>query len=118
MSQSNGNTDLFENLRLELRYKGKLYLYFGITPALILFWPFVSLSGHHLYQRQAVEILLRRGYLAGAGVLWALWRRCFSEVSIVGDGGRRSGTGLRNRVFPLLLPGARFTRCRSVAGIW
>src|SRR5438094_562198 len=27
-------------------YKGRLYLYFGITPVLILFWPFVALTGH------------------------------------------------------------------------
>ncbi|MGA2139046.1 MAG: hypothetical protein ABSH14_09320, partial [Verrucomicrobiia bacterium] len=36
------------------RYHGRLYLYFGVTPALILFWP----------------------------MLGALWRRYFAEVSV------------------------------------
>ena len=31
-------------------YKGKLYLYFGATPALALFWPCVALTGHYLSQ--------------------------------------------------------------------
>jgi hypothetical protein len=30
-------------------YKGKLYLYFGVTPALVLFWPYVALTGHYLF---------------------------------------------------------------------
>ncbi|MGA3285513.1 MAG: hypothetical protein ABSD57_13785, partial [Verrucomicrobiota bacterium] len=29
-------------------YKGKLYLYFGVTPALALFWPYVTLTSHYL----------------------------------------------------------------------
>ena len=42
-------------------YKGRLYLYFGVTPALILFWPFVALTGHYLSHRLAVVILLCHG---------------------------------------------------------
>ena len=63
-------------------YKGRLYLYFGITPALILFWPFVALTGHYLFQRQAVEIFCSVGFLASAGLLRALWRRYFAEVRV------------------------------------
>ena len=37
-------------------YKGKLYLYFGVTPALILFWPFVAITGHYLLHKDAVAI--------------------------------------------------------------
>ncbi len=37
-------------------YKGKLYLYFGITPALVLFWPYAALTGQFLPQRDAVLI--------------------------------------------------------------
>ncbi len=32
-------------------YNGRLYLYWGVTPALILFWPFVALTGHYLFHR-------------------------------------------------------------------
>ena len=63
-------------------YKGRLYLYFGITPALILFWPFVALTGQYLFQRQAVAIFCSLGFLASAGLLRALWQRYFAEVSI------------------------------------
>ena len=63
-------------------YKGKLYLYFGVTPALILFWPFAALTGHYLFHRQAVAIFCALGFLASVGLLRALWRRYFAEVSV------------------------------------
>jgi len=40
-------------------YKGKIYLYFGVTPALVLFWPYASLTGHYLSDKDAVVIFLR-----------------------------------------------------------
>jgi tetratricopeptide (TPR) repeat protein len=68
---------------LDLSYcKGRLYLYFGVTPALILFWPFVALTGHYLFHRQAVVIFCAIGFLASVGLLRALWRRYFAEVSL------------------------------------
>ena len=63
-------------------YKGKLYIYFGVTPALILFWPYVALTGDYLFDRQAVTIFCAIGVLASVGLLRALWRRYFSEVSV------------------------------------
>jgi tetratricopeptide (TPR) repeat protein len=63
-------------------YKGKLYLYWGVTPALILFWPFVALTGKYLFQREAVEIFFAIGFLASVGLLRALWRRYFAGVSV------------------------------------
>ena len=64
-------------------YKGRLYLYFGVTPALILFWPFVALTGHYLFHRQAVAIFCSIGFLASVGLLRAIGRRYFAEVSVV-----------------------------------
>jgi tetratricopeptide (TPR) repeat protein len=61
-------------------YKGKLYLYFGVTPALLLFWPWTALTGHYLFQRYAVAIFCAVGFLAGATILRALQRRYFPEV--------------------------------------
>ncbi|MGD0351088.1 MAG: tetratricopeptide repeat protein [Verrucomicrobiota bacterium] len=63
-------------------YKGKLYLYFGITPALVLFWPYVALTGHYLLHKNAVVIFFALGFLVAAGLLRAVWRRYFPEVSI------------------------------------
>ncbi len=63
-------------------YKGRLYLYFGVTPALILFWPFVALTGHYLFYGQAVTIFCAVGFWASMGILVGLWRRYFAEVSV------------------------------------
>jgi len=63
-------------------YKGKLYLYFGVTPVLVLFWPYVALTGHYLPQKDAALIFCVIGFLASAGLLYALWRRYFAEVSV------------------------------------
>jgi tetratricopeptide (TPR) repeat protein len=63
-------------------YKGKVYLYFGVTPALILFWPFAALTGHYLFDKQGVVIFCAIGFLASVVLLRALWRRYFAEVSV------------------------------------
>jgi tetratricopeptide (TPR) repeat protein len=63
-------------------YKGKLYLYFGVTPAVILFWPYVVLTGQYLFFKEAVVLFCVVGYLASVGLLCAIWRRYFAEVSI------------------------------------
>ncbi|HUI06605.1 MAG TPA: tetratricopeptide repeat protein [Verrucomicrobiae bacterium] len=62
-------------------YRGRLYLFFGVTPALILFWPFAALTGHYLLHRQAVAVFCTIGFLASVGLLRASWRRYFAEVS-------------------------------------
>jgi tetratricopeptide (TPR) repeat protein len=63
-------------------YKGKLYLYFGVTPALVLFWPYVALTGHYLLHKDAVVIFFALGFLVAAGLLREAWRRYFPEVSV------------------------------------
>jgi len=63
-------------------YKGKIYLYFGVTPALVLFWPYVTLTGHYLSDKDAVVIFFALGFLAAAGLLRAVWRRYFPEVTV------------------------------------
>ncbi|HTV40678.1 MAG TPA: hypothetical protein VMF08_08885 [Candidatus Sulfotelmatobacter sp.] len=63
-------------------YKGKLYLYFGPSPALVLFWPYVTLTGHYISQKGAVVIFLAIGFVTSAVLLWALWRRYFPEARI------------------------------------
>jgi len=63
-------------------YRGKLYLYFGVTPALVLFWPYAALTGHYLLHKHAVVIFYALGFLTAAGLLRAFWRRYFPEASI------------------------------------
>jgi len=61
-------------------YRGRLYLYFGVTPALLLFWPWVALTGHFLAHKYAAALFCSVGFLAAAAWLRALWLRYFPEV--------------------------------------
>ena len=61
-------------------YKGKLYLYFGVTPAVLFFWPFRALTGRYLAHREAVWLFCTIGFLVSAALLYGLWRRYFPEV--------------------------------------
>ena len=83
-------------------YRGKLYLYHGVTPAVVLFWPYAVLTGHYLLQRDAVVVFCLVGFLASAGLLWAFWRRYFAEVSIVAVAAGTLALGLATGV-PVML---------------
>jgi len=96
-------------------YKGRLYLYFGITPALLLFWPWVALTGHFLLQRYAVAIFCAAGFLAGAGLLRALWRRYFPEVGVTVIAAGILGIGLATAV-PVMLQRAEFWEAAIACG--
>jgi tetratricopeptide (TPR) repeat protein len=63
-------------------YQGKLYLYFGVTPALVLFWPYAILTGHYLPHQASVVIFFACGFLIAARLLHAIWRRYFPEAGI------------------------------------
>jgi len=61
-------------------YKGRLYLYFWSCSALLLFWPWATLTGHYLFHHHAVAIFCVVGFLTGAALLRSLWRHYFPEV--------------------------------------
>jgi Tfp pilus assembly protein PilF len=63
-------------------YKGKLYLYYGVTPAVLVFWPCVAMTGHYLFFKGVVVLFCVVGFLASVGLLCAIWRRHFPEVSV------------------------------------
>jgi tetratricopeptide (TPR) repeat protein len=84
-------------------YKGNLYLYFGVTPALLLFWPFAALTGHYLYEWHAVVIFCALGFLASVGILCGLRRRYFPDVNIWVVAAGALALGLATAV-PMLLP--------------
>jgi hypothetical protein len=60
-------------------YRGRPYVYFGVTPALLLFWP-AAVAGHYLFQATAVLIFCAAGFLTAAALLAACWRRYFPEA--------------------------------------
>ncbi|MBI5424409.1 MAG: hypothetical protein HZA32_09970 [Opitutae bacterium] len=61
-------------------YKGKYYLYFGPTPALVLFWPYVAITGEYLWHRQAVAVFGSAAFLISVGLLCAIRRRYFPRA--------------------------------------
>ncbi|HSY53879.1 MAG TPA: hypothetical protein VK785_05495 [Opitutaceae bacterium] len=83
-------------------YKGKLYLYFGVTPVVVLFWPYVVLTGHYLFHKQAVAIFCSVGFLASVALLCALRQRYFPEVGIAVLAACALALGLANCV-PVML---------------
>ena len=75
-------------------YKGKLYLYFGVTPAVVLFWPYVALTGHYLSSKRRRGDLLRRRFPGqrGSAVRAVAALLCRSQRR--GGGGRHAGARL------------------------
>lgn len=63
-------------------YHGKLYLYWGLTPVLVLLWPYNALTGQYLSDADAVTVFLSLGFLVAAGMLNAIRRRYFPETPI------------------------------------
>jgi tetratricopeptide (TPR) repeat protein len=108
-------------------YREKLYLYFGITPALILFWPFVLVTGHFLLHWHAVVIFFTIGFLAAAGLLHAVWRRYFAGVgwgTVLGGTlalGLATGAPLvmaRSDVYEVAIGCGHAFAMLSLAGVW
>ncbi len=58
-------------------YQGRYYLYFGVAPALTLFWPFRAITGVHFPQNLAVAVFCAGGYLCSIGLLLGLRRAYF-----------------------------------------
>src|SRR5579859_313626 len=96
-------------------YKGRLYLYFGVTPALILFWPFAALTGEYLFESQAVVIFCTLGFLASVILLRMLWRSYFPEVSAWVMLACALALGLATGV-PVLLPRAAYNEVAISCG--
>jgi tetratricopeptide (TPR) repeat protein len=61
-------------------YHGKLYLYWGITPVLVLYWPYTALTGDYLSDADAIMVFLPLGFLVAAGMLNAIRRRYFPDI--------------------------------------
>lgn len=64
-------------------YRGRFYLYYGATPALILYLPWRCLTGTYLHESVGADLLLAGGFLLAA--LWLVrgWRRWFPDLPSV-----------------------------------
>ena len=62
-------------------YKGKFYIYYGITPALILTLPWLVATGTFLTESAAISIFCYGGFLLGAWWLVRLRQRSLPDVS-------------------------------------
>jgi hypothetical protein len=58
-------------------FKGHYYMYFGATPALLLFWPFAAVTGRYLTEPCAVALFCTGAVWAGIALLFAVRRRYF-----------------------------------------
>jgi hypothetical protein len=62
-------------------YRGHLYAYFGVTPAVILFWPYRIITGGWLHQAFGVLVFSLIGYAFIVGMAVALRRRYFPATN-------------------------------------
>jgi len=62
-------------------YRGRYFLYFGVTPFLLLLVPWFKLTGAFLSNAAAIWIFCGAGYIAYGLALFRAWRRWFAEVS-------------------------------------
>ncbi len=62
-------------------HRGKLYLYFGPSPAVVLFWPFTAVTGLSLSHQAAVIIFACISFLGQAVLLRSIRRRFFPAGS-------------------------------------
>ena len=71
--------DPVANARLRLHdaslYHGKCYLYFGPTPAIVLFLPYKVLTGSHLPSRIAVALFCAGGFACSCALFFLLAKR-------------------------------------------
>jgi tetratricopeptide (TPR) repeat protein len=58
-------------------YRGRLYLYFGITPALLVFGPSALWFGVYLSHANAILIFSLWGFAASGALVVGIWRRYF-----------------------------------------
>jgi hypothetical protein len=83
-------------------YKGKYYIYFGPTPAVLVFAPYRLLTRHDLQQRLAVFIFCSLGYIFSRMLFSALVRDHFPRTPLWLRVGAMFSLGLANAC-PFLL---------------
>jgi hypothetical protein len=107
--------------------RGRFYIYFGITPALLLFWPWAALTGHYLGHAAAVAAFCSIGFLAAAWLLGSLARLHFPAaapgVTVAGTLALGLATGLpvmlqRSDVYEVSISCAYMLIALALGALW
>ena len=61
-------------------YEGRYYLYFGVVPAVLLYWPYAALTGHDLPEGVAVQVVAALALLASLAWWREVRRRFFPDL--------------------------------------
>jgi hypothetical protein len=61
-------------------FHGRFFIYFGLTPVLVLFWPFATVTGHLFPQYLAVFVFASLGFAFSAVIAIDAWRRYFPRA--------------------------------------
>jgi len=64
-------------------FREHYYLYYGVTPVLILFWPVAAITGQYLSEPFAVGMFCSASVWTGMALLLAIRRRHFPEAPFV-----------------------------------
>lgn len=83
-------------------YKGKYYIYFGITPVLLLYLPFHLLTGQYVADHGAVAVFALGGFLVSWLLVRSVIRTCFPRTPFWLMLGSLWAVGLANMVVPML----------------
>ena len=83
-------------------FQGHYYLYFGVTPVVVLFLPIRLLTGLEVDQAAASFLFALAGLVASTWLLWRVRERFFPSASLVLTGALGLGLGLTTTM-PLLL---------------
>jgi hypothetical protein len=105
-------------------YRGKFYLYYGATPALVLMVPWHVLTGGHLSEYTVTMTFCYAGFVLSVYWLYGLRRRLFPEVTsfwflfcvtILGFGSPLYFSSVNPTFYPVPISAAFF--CLTVAGV-
>jgi hypothetical protein len=83
-------------------FKGRYYIYFGATPALVLLLPYTMLTGEYLWHSETVAIFCAGSFLVAVILLAAAQRRYFPKTGPMVMGALVAGLGLANAM-PIML---------------
>ena len=109
-------------------YKGRLYLYFGVIPAVVLFLPYNILTGSYISHQEAVFVFASIGFLSMLMLIYLIWSRYYDKcpryllIGVIISLGLGSGIPIvlnRPDVWEIpILSGYAFTSCAVLTLFW
>ncbi len=64
-------------------FNGRYYLYFGVVPAVLLFWPFLALTGYAFPFSLATAVFVAGAFLGACGLWLTILRECFPRAALL-----------------------------------